>query len=516
MTASVREQGNMRILDVLALPSCGGARLIFPEADLSREVRLAHVIDIPDPLPWVRPGTLLLTTGLSWPRDPEALARFGEALARREPAGVLLAVPRFFTAFPPEIAAPLAARGIPALELPWEVPFVQVVQEVHEFILRAQADVLERSEAIHRALTRAALGGSLADVAGTLSGQLGREAALLARDGISLTPGRAPDPVQARQVLDRPGSAPRPLAGGILVPVLLRGQREGGVWVAGEAGQVTDLEVRAAEHAATVAALLMLAQRDLEVREARLGYAFVDTLLEGHFTGDPTSQERALRLGFDPSGTYRVALLVLADALPLSPEGFARRERAAQQVREVLASLGAAPLVTVSLNQVWFLLPGGVNPERVWARLGWEAGGGAEPPGGMVYGRARPGAEGVALGRAEVLTLAAYARSGELRSYAEVLVPRALSGDRDAQADLVRSLLAPLREARGGEALVATVQALCEAGFAQAEAAARLGIHGNTLRYRMERIEALTGRTLGDPATRSLWWLALQFDAMNR
>lgn len=526
----------MQVADVLALPACAEAKVVqgssaaltradLTNADLTRTVRLAHVIDVPDAQSWVRPGTLLLTTGLSWPRESAALTLFGEDVARRGPAAVVLAVPHFFSAFPPEVAGALAKGGIPALELPWAVPFVEVVQQTHEFILHAQADHLARSESIHRALTRAALGGQLSDVAGTLSEQLGRAVALLAPDGAPLTsspltPSSAPDPALARLALARPGTAPRPLAGGILVPVVLRGQREGGVWVAGaarsqQAGPGHDLEIRAAEHAATVAALLMLAQQDMEVLEARLGYAFVDTLLEGRFTADSSLNERARRLGFEVQGSYTVALLVLPGALPLLPEGFAQREQAASQLRGALASLGAAPLVSVSLNHIWFLLPYTLSAERVWARLGWQEAGSPEQMPGMVYGRARVGVAGVAQGRAEVLALAAYAQPGQLRSYAEVLVPRALSGDREAQADLMRGLLEPLRGARGGAALIATVQALCDTGFAQAEAAARLGIHGNTLRYRMDRIEALTGRTLADPATRSLWWLALQLGALE-
>ncbi|UQN09702.1 PucR family transcriptional regulator ligand-binding domain-containing protein [Deinococcus sp. QL22] len=292
-------------------------------------------------------------------------------MARRGPAAVVLAVPHFFPAFPPEVAAALAESGIAVLELPWEVPFVEVVQQTHEFILQAQADHLARSESIHRALTRAALGGQLSDVAGTLSEQLGRAALLLAPNGLPLTRSprtaspesphlalqSAPDPALARHALARPGTAPRPLAGGMLVPVVLRGQREGGVWVAGAApsGQAQpghDLEIRAAEHAATVAALLMLAQQDIEVLEARLGYAFLDTLLEGRFTADSSLHERARRLGFEVQGSYTVALLVLPGALPLLPEGFAQREQAASQLRGALASLGAAPLVSVSLNHI--------------------------------------------------------------------------------------------------------------------------------------------------------------------
>ncbi len=501
----------VRVLDALKLASLSGAREVLP-GEQTREVMLAHVVDVPEAPRWVTPGTFLLSTGLSWPRDPAALRALGEDLAACEPAAVVLAVPHFFAAFPADLAAPLAARGIPTLELPYEVPFARVVQEVHAHILREQADVLRRSERIHRALTRAALSGSVTDVAQTLADGLGWQAVVFGRDGQPLTRGNAPDAAAVTGALARPGNGPRDLTGGTLVPVTLRGGREGGVWVAphpapGGLGAAPDLAVRAAEHAATVVGLLLLAQHDAEVREARLGYAFVDTLLEGRFTGDPTAQERAARLGFDPEGAYAVGLLVLGDPLPLTAEGFASRERAAQELRQVLVSLQAPPLVSVNLNTVWFLLPEKVSPARVWARLGWQ---GPHAPGGMVYGRVRRGAAAAALGRAETLTLAAHARTGELRSYAEVLVPRALSGDRDAQADLTDSLLGPLRAARGAPGLLETIRTLCATGFSQVETAARLRVHANTLRYRMERIEALTGRSLNDPETRALWWLALQ------
>ncbi|GGN47044.1 PucR family transcriptional regulator ligand-binding domain-containing protein [Deinococcus daejeonensis] len=150
----------IRVLDALKLASLCGAREVLP-GEQTREVMLAHVVDVPEAPRWVTPGAFLLSTGLSWPRDPAALRVLGEDLAACEPAAVVLAVPHFFAAFP----ADRAARGIPTLELPCEVPFARVVQEVHAHILREQADVLRRSERIHRALTRAALSGSVTDVA---------------------------------------------------------------------------------------------------------------------------------------------------------------------------------------------------------------------------------------------------------------------------------------------------------------------------------------------------------------
>jgi hypothetical protein len=77
----------------------------------------------------------------------------------------------------------------------------------------------------------------------------------------------------------------------------------------------------------------------------------------------------------------------------------------------------------------------------------------------------------------------------------------------DAGALLARfaeTLLGPLEAYdRGREsALVATLSAYLDAGAKVAAAAEMLGVHRNTLSYRIARIEAIAGYTLADPATR--------------
>jgi DNA-binding PucR family transcriptional regulator len=77
----------------------------------------------------------------------------------------------------------------------------------------------------------------------------------------------------------------------------------------------------------------------------------------------------------------------------------------------------------------------------------------------------------------------------------------------DAGAVLARfakTLLGPLEAYdRGREsALVATLSAYLDAGAKVAAAAEMLGVHRNTLSYRIARIEAIAGYTLADPATR--------------
>ncbi|MDP9367045.1 MAG: helix-turn-helix domain-containing protein, partial [Chloroflexota bacterium] len=71
----------------------------------------------------------------------------------------------------------------------------------------------------------------------------------------------------------------------------------------------------------------------------------------------------------------------------------------------------------------------------------------------------------------------------------------------DALGDL------PGRDRRG--ALRHTLLAYLETGGSHVEAAARLGIHRNTLAYRLKQVAMLTGRDPSDPSCRLLLHLAL-------
>ena len=65
----------MTVREALKLASLRSARVIAGEAGIDRVVRWTHVVDLPDLAPWVRPGQLLLTTGLSWPKAESSQRR---------------------------------------------------------------------------------------------------------------------------------------------------------------------------------------------------------------------------------------------------------------------------------------------------------------------------------------------------------------------------------------------------------------------------------------------------------
>jgi purine catabolism regulator len=529
----------MNLQEALRLPALSRARVVAAASKLGNRVLGAHAVDIPDPQEWIRPGFLFLTTGYAWPREAQALRAFMRQIARAEPAAVVLAVPQFFERFPEAARQEAERAGIPAIELPWEVPFSQVIGELNQQLLAQQYSVIERSEAIHRALTRSALeAGGLQPLADVLSQLTGRsvvfedlEGNLLAyaltggEDELRLrsiaSGGTTPElshylqeigfERQLRQSLGPLRLPARPeigMVGRVVCPIRLGGELVGSVWLIEGEEPLSELDMRAAEHAATVAGLHLMHQRDIAQREARLGYAFLDALLEGRFEPTPHNLERARLQGFHPEGCYYLALLVLEEPVPLSPEGFNRRERLAEDLRKLLREQGLTPLISVFLNQILFLLPEGFDANRLWERL---------PQKGLSLGlsRARQGWAGVAESYRESQALLPHLRPGELSTYAQLLLPRVLAGDAQAQQDLLRELFGPLEAERGREALLETLKALAQHGFQLKRTAHALGVHENTLRYRLERLQQLTGLDLREPQAQFRLQLGLQILELN-
>ena len=506
----------MRFRDVLELPCLVGARLIAGDAVLDRDVRWVHVIDNPDAATWARPGQFVLTTGYAWPRDDDGLRRLFRSLAAAEVPAVGLAVPQFFEGFPPVVVRLAVELEMILLEVPWEVPFAQVTQEVHTAILGEQARVIERSEAIHRALTRAATSAASLDaLARTLAGETALDVAIVSAEGdvLAFTGGEGDRPVLvplAEATLRRSrglGDAGAPsaiedlrrtaegYAWGVRSAVHVQGSAVAEVWLLGRRGAAGALERRAVEHAALVSALRLAHQRELATVASRLRRSFVDDLLEGRMDAAGLVAERAHVAGFSVRGRYRVALAELDLTLPLARDGFERREAALDRVREMLVGFGAPDLTTTSSNRVFVLLPEGIEADDLWRALG-------DPGATLVVSAAHAGVEGVRAGFEEARASLRHVPRGGFARYEDLLLPRAVRGEVVAQRALVDQFVQPLAADRAGERLIETLFALARHDFVLKATAAALGVHISTLRHRLERIEDLLGADVRDPDLR--------------
>jgi purine catabolism regulator len=525
----------VNVREALGVESLKSAELVAGGQGLEREVRWAHVIDMPDPAPWVRPGRLLLTTGFAWPTGEHEQRKQIESLTQAGLAAMALAVPRYLEHFTQAAKDEADRRGLPLLEIPFEIPFAQITEELHRAILAQQYRVIERSEEIHRELTLAATrGSSLQELARTLGELIGRAVTFEDPDGKLLAyheAGAHDDDVRRATLQDRQSPAPmveamrrhgllaqvRASAGPVRVsampeiglasarvvcPIRIGTELVGLVWIIEGESALSELDNRAAEHAALVAALSIAHQRELESTETRLGYASFLSLLEAE-GDDAQAIERARLLGFDPDGRHRIGIAVIPEPLPLSREAFLRRERVAGSLRRRLAAAGARPLLTAQLNHVAFVLPDGVNASDVADALG-------DDGVTMVVGRAYAGTSGVRRSYREARSLLNYASGARVRTFEEALVPRVLMGDHAARDAFLEDLFGQLKTRKGGETLKRALLALAASGFNFKETAQTLGIHPNTLRYRLARAVDATRLDLEDPDVRFRLQLAIR------
>jgi sugar diacid utilization regulator len=125
----------------------------------------------------------------------------------------------------------------------------------------------------------------------------------------------------------------------------------------------------------------------------------------------------------------------------------------------------------------------------------------------VAAGRAFPGAYGVARSYEEALEALTFGdRLGldtDVVHARDLLVYRVLGRDQAAMVDLVRDVLTPLDQTRGGaEVLLETLREYFNAGEVATEAARRLHVSVRTVTYRLARVAQLTGYRVSQPDQR--------------
>jgi len=237
-----------------------------------------------------------------------------------------------------------------------------------------------------------------------------------------------------------------------------------------------------------------LARRQLVRREESARREFVDDLLAG--TADvPGLLRRAQRFGLDLSGPH--AVLVVRAAEPFA-EGTAALTTVERRLQGSAADADALVATKEGALVVVFAAPDRDAVAEVSTRVrealgppgasGWRAGVGrrGSGPGAVVssYDEARRALDlGVRLDLQEPVADAS-----------DLLVFEVLLRDRAAARDLVESVLAPLREVRGGaEPYLATIETYFETGGNATETARRLHLSVRAVTYRLARVHRLTG-----------------------
>ena len=538
----------MRVRELLDVPDLG-LRLLTDVAAMDRAIRRVYTTDLPDPSRYLTQGDLVLT-GLIWCRTPGDADRFVSALAR---AGVAaLGAGEALGKVPDEVLRACTRHGLPLLAVPAETSFAAVTEEVGRRLSGDRATEMTRVLGRRRLLLSAvAEGAGLDAMFRLMSRELGAECWLLTGLGrvIGGTGPSLPRPLALRLACEYLRAARMPVtevsAAGEYSLFAVGGEPRITSWFLACAGSQQDWPHELRESMAELAADVALERARLNAArtgDGKLAEAIVTALASGGGDGAAPAEIASLMraAGLPPDGRYLVAVVTAEADRVTGPNAERWRcDLAGELVRPaaedaLVAPLGDEIVVLVPAPGDWAPSPDespdegapaayrfaatiraaqpAVESDRSGVRLAVGVSGPAESvtalPGALhEAGSARRLAARrlTGLGGSSAISVVT---SDEVASHELLLATVPVSVLRSFRERLLGPLLAYDDQHRAE--LLPTLREFLACSGSWNACAVRLYVHVNTVRYRIRRIEELTGRDLSRLDDQVDFFLALR------
>src|SRR3954453_19692638 len=306
----------LSLADVLELPVVRRAlpEIVVGELALEREVRWAHVIEMPDPDDLLKGGELVLTTGLGAGNDPAHQAAWTASLVEQGLAALAVELGSSWRDVPNAVVAGCARASVPVIAFHRPVRFIEITEAVHGAVVNAQFALLARGEEIHRRFTELILGGrGVPEILAELCAAVGNPVVLEDAGGslVYYVAGPPGDDLalSAWSDVHRAEDRGEAAEGLFAVDVRLLDSSWGRLMALALENPLDDFDRVAVERAALAVAIDLLGQQHDEQLRARSRGALLSELADGR-VGEADARRRAEALGFP--GTGRGALLPVA------------------------------------------------------------------------------------------------------------------------------------------------------------------------------------------------------------
>jgi purine catabolism regulator len=506
------------LLDELGLELAAGAKAA------AAPVRWVHISELSDPTPWLSGGELMLTTGI--PLDNAAKQRaFVRILADRNLAGLGLGTGFSHEKLPKALVDEAEKRDFPLFEVPYSTPFIAITEKAFARLVNEQYEVLQRGIAVQRRLERLVLEErGLEEIAATIASAVGGTVAILDGRGERLAGRGFRRQLSAEAiggirkealghaadghpfVPSHPSVAGRALAHPVISPG--GGPPQAWVVIVRDSGGLGDFERLILQQAVAIVALELMRRRVARETERRLAGDVLAGALGGRL--EPTELRRRL----EPFGIGdEAAVLVFALEDPSAEVGALERALAAEGCPAVVAphELAGRELLCAVVDaadrdpiEVASEARRALHSDRDGVRA---AASRPAPPESLRHSfhEARCALEATAFQNGKAPEVASWRDLGAFTLLLSIQ-------DDDALGLYCDSVLGPIEEGDeeyGGE-LLRSLEAFIEQNGQWERAARDVYCHRHTLRYRMRKVEELTGRDLSRAHDRIEFWLALR------
>lgn len=536
---------DLTLREALQLSELANAKVLAGKDSLDRVIRYVDTMEVPvsDMKPSLREDELVVTTAYLVRDDTKALLTLVEALAEANAAGLMIKSARFIGQIPESVIHKADTLGLPIIEVPKEVPILDITHSVLKELLGRQSRFLEYSDEVRHALTIVELEGTgLDSLASTVARLVGNEVAITdARLEVLAWSGPGPDSNQPdnrppwldllseeREALGylisttgRIGSDSS-LGPCLVRPVIVKGKTLGYLIVREGESPLGEMELIALEHASITVALEMTKQQALAEVQRRLEIDFFDDLLMGNIRSPEVAVQRALSLGLPARHPVAVVVISIDDADRLAQKG---QEALSQEARDELSETvrllafrrTPRPVVVTRSDSVICMLP-----------VSSPSASGAE---GLAFGkevmadvRRRMPRITLSVGVSHASTEPMQLPAAYKEAMAAIDITRSTIGngassfigdleayrflyeypDRRRLRHMVLAALKPLMDFDGqnNTELVKTLTVVLTRAQSNDDAAKKLHVHRNTLTHRLRQIEQILSVDLSDPEQR--------------
>lgn len=534
---------SITVAEALRIGALRKCRLLAGARGVNNVIKFVDNMEVPDITPWLKSNELLVTTGYSIKDDHDALARLIESLKQVGAAGLAIK-PRFIGEIPDDIIRLADELGLPLIEIPSDIPFIQITHPLMNAIANRQTSSLEFSETVHRALTTVELEGTgCDDIAKTLYALIDnavlitdRHLRILAMAGplsmCDLPLEGAGDTSEAEHKLRvdntqlltmlRAAGTDKMRIDGCpwsfwYRPARAKDRVYGFVFVIEQGRALKDLELIALEHATTTTTLELVKRALLKEQLKMVEYDFFTELLLGNIGNHQEAQQRVKMLGWPHPPWSLIIMDVDGFSSYVADLGESAIRRVKDEIRDIIVDEMGAELSVFALlgrsDSFIFLLPAkavkgkrpteesiSVTISRLLREknLSMSAGISAQIDDVMDIPQGHRQAE-MALKITRLVkgnaTIGDYGRLALERALME------LSGSDTMRHYYALTLgkLAKYDSMSDGQ-LISTMEALVASGGNRSRASKALFVHRNTLAYRIKRIEELSGLKLANPA----------------
>lgn len=503
MSVTVRQ---LLDIDGLALKPLAGVE------GLDQHVRWIHVSELEDPTAWLKGGEVVLTTGMNVGQTAPKQKAYVRRLAEAGVAALGFGAGFNYKKTPKAMVDEAAKLDFPLFEVPYPVPFIAITEAVSSRVLAEQYDVLHRAVEAEHVLTRAVLDEKGAEgVAEALARVTHGWAIVFDLHGVPVAATTKSASGRAKRVWAEVLSS-RPEGTGFSLTLVDQGDH---VWIqpVGVHGRVeaflalgrpeapSAFDRIVAGHALSLLAIELSKERAVADAQRRLQGDFFHALAAGELS-ESEARKGLSRFGFEAGS--RLVVMAVESSNGSMPD-------LAWTAEDHFSREGGPYLISPESEGVRVVLPEGTAEAKVREDLAARAG-------GEVRVGSSSAADATDLERAlreakyalQVCRLEGWPSAGfeDLGTYRLLLS----MADPDALRAFADSLLAPLDgydRDHDGE-LVSSLRAFLEHNARWETASAALGVHRHTLRYRMRKVEELTGRQLSSSFDRMEFWLAVR------